>query len=98
LTYHWLHGVVDGDGSLTVSNNKPRLEVYGASSIFLAQISDIVLEHFQITCKPRTKRTVQDGIRVTTKSEVQTLCSSLYSNATLFLPRKRQKAQLIIDL
>jgi len=98
LCGHWLRGVIDGDGCITISNKKPSIEVYGKSIQFLAQIQHLVKHHTGIDMHMRQKHGEVDGVRVGGLDTTKTILYWIYSDATIYSNRKFQKYLQVINL
>lgn len=86
-------GVIDGDGSIGyTAEGFPFVSLVTKSEFLKEEYCMLLLKHFNI--KKNISRNKRDNVYniVVYKEDAQELCKYLYSDATLYLERKYQKA------
>jgi len=95
LMRHFIRGYFDGDGSVTIKprNNRTHLRhafSINSSRMFCAQLKDFFLQTQDIKCYiSRDRRKKIDKLVTTSKEQMLKLYNYFYSNATIFLKRKK---------
>jgi len=92
---HFIRGMLDGDGSISFSNNKyVRVSFYGTQEC-LENISNIILDQCNISKKAISKNRTIFATQYSGKSAIL-LLKWLYKDANIFLDRKYEKIKNII--
>lgn len=92
---HFWRGVVDGDGSVAMYNNKPRIDLIG-SKLLVNQFKDFVTDF----CKTNASVLERNGsysYRVNGKNVATEVIDKLYKNSNVYLDRKKRVADEIMN-
>ena len=96
--YHFLRGVIDGDGSIMISKkrNRPTIVIYSGSFDFT---DGLYKKLCKLKIKPIFQKVNSKAYRVVIgkKKSVIKLIKLLYKNADMFLTRKKEIADRIIN-
>lgn len=89
LQPHFLRGFMDGDGSIYVSRSSLRVSFTGHSGELINEVRDLGYELINTPCNAKT--TLYNGVSKFTfnGSKAERLLSTLYTDATIFFPRKK---------
>lgn len=97
LASHWFRGIIDGDGSIVLSNGRPSIELYGSSPTFLMQVAEVVLTHTGVLMNEHKKHNIVDGLRKGGISDTKTIINWMYDSSTIWCTRKKQVAERILE-
>ena len=89
ITYDFIRGVLDGDGSIYVEKDKlVRFRLFTSSPVFAGQLYEFLkIDYTPTISKYNSIYTVS----ICKQSECELLYHNLYDNATIFLQRKKDK-------
>lgn len=88
ITRHFLRGVLDGDGY--VKANKPVIEIASASIEFLKQLQ-YYLNSNNVHCIINTRKDKMNILGIYKKEEVKKFYNLIYTDASVFLERKKDR-------
>lgn len=97
LLAHFVRGVVDGDGTLSWNGDRPILQVYSGSSLFLEGFTTAIAEQTGI---PAPKQQANRDNWTIKWSTIRAKCLAgwlYYDNPGLALPRKQQIAAQFLE-
>lgn len=98
---HYIRGLFDGDGSLysyKQANGKERYEVsiVSGSEEMINNITDVIKNHLNIDMKYRVSRNLHE-IRLYDQFQIKMFLKWLYSDSTIYLDRKYNKAIAVLE-
>lgn len=98
---HYIRGMFDGDGSLysyKQANDKERYEVsiISGSKEMTDNITNVIKKQLKIDMKYRTTRNLHE-IRLYNQFHIKMFLDWLYSDATIYLDRKYNKAIAVLE-
>ena len=101
----YIRGYFDGDGSIyTLTNcNRVFVSIVGASRQMIYWIRDELVNHYHIYANQITTETLSTGtvmykLLVGSIEELEKLYEAFYQNDALYLPRKKEKFQLLLNI
>lgn len=101
----YIRGYFDGDGSIysVESQNRVFFEISGASKSTIDWIRDVLVNQYYILVNKEIKETLSNGtimykIKIGDKKELLKLYSVLYKNKELFLQRKKEKFENLLNI
>lgn len=101
----YIRGYFDGDGSIYKISDQNRIffEIVGASKSTIDWIYDILTTQYHIYTNKRLKETLPNGtiiykIKIGDKEELRKLYNLLYNNKTLYLKRKKEKFENLLNI
>jgi hypothetical protein len=93
---HFWRGIIDGDGCLTMCNNCPSINLVGSNTL-IHQFATFINNNLNInpTCGPR-KNNLTWWSSIYSKNAIKCI-SFLYNDAKIFLDRKKNKADCLLE-
>lgn len=104
LIRHYIRGFIDGDGSFTYvksknyNSYKKNVEIVGVSYLILEQIKNFLSESNIKANIYKRKSNNTYRLMICSNQSVYNLYYYLYTNANIFLERKREKAETMKNL
>lgn len=90
LIPHLFRGIFDGDGSVYINDNRLKISIYGTNRL-CQQYLDFLKDFLNLKTKSRVYDKVGVSfINFSIKTDVKTIYDFLYSDATIFLKRKKE--------
>lgn len=96
LLSHYWRGVFDGDGSLFFAGNKWTMNLVGSFEV-TTQFSNFIHMCGHRSLKPRKTKNIYT-ISYSGNPNAKAVANILYSNSNIYLDRKYEKAQIVMDL
>jgi hypothetical protein len=96
LIHHFIRGYFDGDGCIWYKNGKnPCVEIVG-TEMFLTCLQDLLINKIglnktKLSCRFPNRNNTTRTLRFSSKKDVQNFKDFIYSNATIYLERKKTK-------
>jgi hypothetical protein len=90
LLRHFIRGYFDGDGSVTLSDQRPRYIFYGQPD-FLKNISDVLIEDLQVNNTKIFNKDTVSMLAYSSKKDISNIFRYFYDDANYFLTRKKNK-------
>lgn len=91
---NYMLGLIDSDGGFTIKQNKLYIS-FVSTILFTEKFQDILVKNCDINKTKLETQKSTDFIRIVSyggNKQLLKICKYLYSNAIMFLPRKKQKA------
>ena len=101
LNYDILRGIIDGDGSIGTYQNKTRVQICSASSVFINQLKDFLKQEEIDFCLNDDTREFRKNtlyvISIHKQKQILSLYHKLYNDTDLYLNRKKLKFKHILE-
>lgn len=92
LIRHFIRGLFDGDGSLSINNKKRTAHfTIAASNILATQIQDVMVDEIGLSKNKLIQRSSILIVSYGGRKQVLKICDWLYKDATVYLDRKYAK-------